>query len=96
VTTANQSKTGSNSNLCPIRRQNRPLFEVPMSLIHVEKEKGPRGSKPEGDHAQVAAPCRGAATLTHSDAPGTRAGPGLEADVGVVGRVRRGGGGACG
>src|SRR5947207_3559931 len=31
VTTANQSKTGSNSNLCPIRRENRPLFEVPLS-----------------------------------------------------------------
>ena len=31
VTTANQSKTGPNPNLCPIRRQNRPLFEVPIS-----------------------------------------------------------------
>ena len=30
VTTANQSKTGPNPNLCPIRRQNRPLFEVPI------------------------------------------------------------------
>ena len=30
--TANQSKTGPNPNLCPIRRQNRPLFEVPGSL----------------------------------------------------------------
>ena len=30
VTTANQSKTGPNPNLCPIRRQNRPLFEVPL------------------------------------------------------------------
>jgi hypothetical protein len=29
VTTANQSKIGPNPNLCPIRRQNRPLFEVP-------------------------------------------------------------------
>jgi hypothetical protein len=30
VTTANQSKAGPNSNSCPIRRQNRPLFEVPI------------------------------------------------------------------
>ncbi len=34
VTTANQSKTGPNPNLCPIRRQNRPLFEVPFSFRH--------------------------------------------------------------
>ena len=34
VTTANQSKTGPNPNLCPIRRQNRPLFEVPFSFPH--------------------------------------------------------------
>jgi hypothetical protein len=26
-----QSKTGPNPNLCPIRRQNRTLFEVPLS-----------------------------------------------------------------
>ena len=26
----NQSKAGPNPNLRPIRRQNRPLFEVPM------------------------------------------------------------------
>ena len=32
VTTANQSKTGPNPNLCPIRRQNRPLFGVPNSI----------------------------------------------------------------
>src|SRR5258705_11802353 len=32
VTTANQSKTGPNPNLCPIRRQNRPLFEVPFNF----------------------------------------------------------------
>jgi hypothetical protein len=28
----NQSKAGPNPNLGPIRRQNRPLFEVPSSL----------------------------------------------------------------
>ena len=26
-----QSKTGPNPNLCPIRRQNRTLFDVPIS-----------------------------------------------------------------
>ncbi len=30
VTTANQSNTGPNPNSCSIRRQNRPLLEVPL------------------------------------------------------------------
>jgi hypothetical protein len=29
----NQSKAGPNPNLGPIRRQNRPLFEVPLNMI---------------------------------------------------------------
>jgi hypothetical protein len=53
VKTANQSKTGPNLNLCPIRRQNRTLFEVPFSdrlysvtrlvdLRHVRAHSPPR------------------------------------------------------
>jgi phage terminase large subunit-like protein len=34
-TPGRQSKTGPNPNLCPIRRQNRTLFEVPISQIDI-------------------------------------------------------------
>jgi hypothetical protein len=33
-----QSKTGPNPNLCPIRRQNRTLFEVPLSQCSAPRE----------------------------------------------------------